>query len=70
MLQQFVLGDAEVVGDIIQDSGARADFQWRVIGNGNVVLASFPGGQPQVTARLAGDLITPCAEQIRKLEGG
>ena len=35
--------------------------------HGNVVLASFPGGQPQATARLAGDLIADGGEQLGKL---
>ena len=57
-----------MLGDIIQNPGERANFQWRVIGNGNVVLASFPGGQPQVTARLAGDLIADSPEQLEDQE--
>ena len=67
-MKQFVSAYIKMDCYVSKDIRQRADLDGLVVGDGEVVLAAFLRGQPQVAPVLAGNLVaqaTQCLGQIR-----
>ena len=56
-LNKFLATDLEMSGNIGQDARKSPHLNCIMVGNSDVVLATFFGSQPEMAARLASDLI-------------
>jgi hypothetical protein len=61
---EFLSGQSEVLGHVAQDTGQRPNPKRRVAWNGDVMLATFGGGQSEVASRLAGGPVAEVSEGI------
>ncbi len=54
-----------MLGHVAQDTGQRPNSKRRLAWNGDVMLATFGGGQSEVASRLAGGPVAEVSEGIR-----
>jgi hypothetical protein len=66
-LDQFISAQGEVLGHVAEKTGQRPNPQGCVAWDGDVVLATFKGGQPEVATRLAGDSVSEIGEGPREI---
>ena len=56
-----------VIGHVIEDSGKRADAEWIMVGDGDVVLRGLLACQPNMAARLPRDAVTKSCQRFDEL---
>lgn len=67
--QRFAL-EPEVGADLVEDRRQRAHSECCVVGDRQVMLAGFLGGEAQVTARLPCDRVAEPPERVCELAAG
>ncbi len=60
----------EVLGHVAEETGERPNPERRVAWDGDVVLAMFEGGQPEVATGLTGDPVLEIGEGFREVVTG
>jgi len=61
---------AEVLSDVAEDAGQRADPEGRVARDGDVVLAAFESGQSKMAAGLTSHPVAQVSERLREIVAG
>ena len=69
-VDEVVSGHSEVLRHVAEDAGERPDPKLRVAWNGDVMFASFGGGQAEVTSRLTGHPVAEVGERLREVVTG
>ena len=59
-----------MLAHVAEETGQRPDPERRVSGNGDVVLATFEGGQSKVATGLASDPVSEIGEGVREVVTG
>ena len=69
-LDQLLSAQGEVLGHVAEETGQRPDPECGVAWNGDVVLATFDGGQSEMATGLAGDPVPEIGEGRREIVTG
>ena len=64
---QRLSAHAEVLSDVAQDTGQRANPEGRVTRNSDVVFPTFESSQPDVAAGLTGHPVAEVSERLREI---
>ena len=67
---ELLSGQAEVLGHVSQEARQRPDPERGVVWDGDVMLATFESGQPEVATCLAGHPVPEISEGFRQVVTG
>ena len=67
---QRLSAQAEVLSDVTEDAGQRANPEGRVPRNSDMMFTAFESGQPNMAAGLAGHPVAEISEGFREIVAG
>ena len=67
---EFLAGQGEMLGHVAEETGERRNPERSVAWDGDVMLATFEGGQSEVATGLTGDPVPEIGEGLREVVTG